>query len=79
VSRKRAPAASVVCEVGRRSAWLWGPWKPIATAIAATGAPSMRCPKKRTVTVPIEFADDLISHLEYEQRRRTVELRMVDR
>jgi hypothetical protein len=79
VARKRLPSgAPIICEIGRRSAWFWGPWKAIDTAITATGAPSMRCPKKRTVTVPIGYADDVLSHLDYAQRR-TVELRMVDR
>ena len=72
VSRQGQP---IEVEAGRRSAWIWGPWKPIDTAIRATGAPSMRCPKRKTTAVPITYLDDVISHLEYAQRR-TVILRL---
>jgi predicted exporter len=80
-SRRRRSSRSstpVICEVGRFSAWLWGPWRVIALALEVTGAPSMRCPKKRTITVPVTHIDDVLSHIEYAQHR-AIEMRMVDR
>lgn len=68
-SRRRA-AQQITCEVGQWSAWLWGPHAWIQRALDVTGAPSMRCPKRRTVTVPIGFVDDVLAHLEHAQRRR---------
>lgn len=68
---------SVQVDVGRRSAWLSGPWKPIQRAIEVTGSPWMRCPRRKTITVPIQHLDDVISHLEHAQRTPVV-LRMAE-
>jgi hypothetical protein len=63
-------AGCVRVERGRRSAWLWGPG--VAHAVEAVGARSMRCPVRRTLTVPLADLPDVLVYLEHVDRRHVI-------
>jgi len=63
-------AGTIRAELGHRSAWLWGPG--VRNAVEAVGCPSMLCPTRRTVTVPVEHLADVLAYLEAVDRRHVV-------
>ncbi len=70
---RRAPpltAGIIRAELGRRSAWLFGPG--VKHAADTLGIPSMFCPTRRTWTVPVDHLGDLLAYLEGVDRRHVV-------
>lgn len=69
--RRRA----VTCTLVKHSAIFAGPQGAIFAAIAVTGAPCMRTLKDRhAISVPLAYADDVISQLRYGAEPRVVYL-----
>jgi hypothetical protein len=69
-------AGTVRAEIGRRSAWFWGP--DVTTAVRAIGCPHMFCPTGRGIAVPNDFADQVIDYLGAKCNRHVVRV-VVDR
>ncbi len=55
-------------ELGRRSAWLFGPG--VAEAVRLAGSPSMRCPKRKALCCPVDRVSDVLAIIEGVQGRR---------
>ncbi len=55
-------------ELGKRTAWLYGPG--VHDALTVADVPMMRCAKRRTWCCPIDRLDDVLAVIEYRQGRR---------
>lgn len=65
IRNRRQP---VRVELGRRTAYLYGPG--VHDALTAAGSPMMRCAVRRTWCCPITHLDDVLAVIEGMQGRR---------
>jgi len=66
------PSGTIRVECGPRSAWLYGPG--VKRALDATQTPHMRCPIRKTFTVPLDRLADVLAYLEHGSRCHHIEL-----